>query len=99
MQRRHALHCLLAGLALLSSLAGQASEPPVQEVNLANQAELEMLAGVGPTLSTLLLAERQRAGPFRSWRDLVARVKGLGPAKARALSAAGLRVDGQAWPG
>ena len=79
------------------SLRAQAAR--TVELNTASQAELESLTGVGPTLSDALLAERQRAGPFADWRSLVRRVKGLGPARARQLSAAGLRVAGQPWPG
>jgi competence protein ComEA len=57
----------------------------------------EMLPGVGPSLSESILSERRRAGPFTDWRDLQRRVKGLGPATARRLSQAGLRVDGVAY--
>ncbi|WP_252769134.1 ComEA family DNA-binding protein [Ideonella oryzae] len=64
------------------------------EVNQANQAELEMIKGIGPQLSTQILGERERS-PFRDWSDFIARLPGVGPGKARKLSAAGLRVGGQ----
>ncbi|MBQ0932850.1 helix-hairpin-helix domain-containing protein [Ideonella sp. 4Y16] len=89
-QRRHWLAwCLSAPVAL------QAADTRL-EVNQANQAELEMLPGVGPALSEAILAERRRGGPFKDWRALQRRVKGLGPATARRLSQAGLRVNGAA---
>jgi len=84
-------------LALLAPGTVLAGITPL-EVNQANQAELEMLPGVGPSLSEAILAERRRGGPFTDWRALQRRVKGLGPATARRLSQAGLRVAGQAVP-
>lgn len=85
-------------LLLLAPAWAAAQATPTLELNEANQAELEMLPGIGPAQSEALLAERRRGGPYRSWRELVARVKGLGPVRARKLSEAGLRVDGLAWP-
>ena len=84
------------GLLLTGRLALAApGEAPLEtEVNGANQAELEMVKGIGPQLSTQILGERER-GPFRDWRDFIARLPGVGPGKARKLSAAGLRVGGQ----
>lgn len=89
-RRRWLMLGLLAPGAALSSTA-------TLEINQANQAELEMLPGVGPSLSEAILAERRRGGAFKDWRDLVRRVKGLGPASARRLSQAGLRVASQAY--
>lgn len=80
-----------------AALAQAPSAPPPLELNDASQAELEQLPGVGPALSEALLDERRRGGPFTDWRALVRRVRGVGPASARRLSAAGLRVAGQAW--
>ncbi len=86
---------------LLAGTGGAAAQapvaPPPLELNQATQAELEQLPGMGPALSEALLAERRRGGPFADWRALVRRVRGVGPASARRLSAAGLRIDGQAW--
>ncbi|MBT9597377.1 MAG: helix-hairpin-helix domain-containing protein [Vitreoscilla sp.] len=66
------------------------------ELNRANQAELEMVPGVGPQLSGRILAERAQ-GRFDGWQDFIARMKGVGPASATRLSAAGLRIGGQAY--
>jgi competence protein ComEA len=68
------------------------------DLNLANQAELEMVKGIGPQLSERILLERAE-GPFADWEDFIARLKGLGPSHAARLSAAGLRVGGQAYAG
>ncbi|WP_083877022.1 helix-hairpin-helix domain-containing protein [Ideonella sp. B508-1] len=89
---------LLIGIGLLLAgplaLAAAAEAPLDTEVNEANQAELEMIKGIGPQLSTQILGERVH-GPFRDWSDFIARLPGVGPGKARKLSAAGLRVGGQ----
>jgi competence protein ComEA len=66
------------------------------ELNRANQAELEMVRGVGPQLSERILAEREQ-GRFLGWGDFIARMKGVGPASAARLSAAGLRIGGQSY--
>lgn len=78
---------------VLCALAAPAS---ALDVNQASAAELDSLRGVGPGLSTPLLAERGKA-PFKDWADLIARVKGLGPGNAARLSAQGLTVDGAAY--
>lgn len=76
--------------------AAQAPRPDV-ELNTATRARLESVRGIGPQLAAALLAARE-ARPFTDWADLVARVRGIGPASARRLSAHGLRVDGRPWP-
>ncbi len=88
-----------AAVAVLGALAigrmATASDASV-ELNTATEAELDGVRGIGPDLSARLLAERSRA-PYRDWADLIARVKPMGPAQARRLSEAGLRVNGQAY--
>jgi competence protein ComEA len=68
------------------------------ELNLANQAELEQLKRVGPQLAQRILDDRSRQGPYTGWPDFLRRLKGVGPATAQRLSAAGLRIGGQAFP-
>jgi len=63
------------------------------DVNKATQAELEAVKGVGPSLSSSILAERKKAS-FKDWEDLTFRVKGLKSGKAAKLSDAGLTVNG-----
>jgi competence protein ComEA len=84
-------------VGLVIALPGWALAGAV-DLNLANQAELEMVKGIGPQLSERILHERAE-GPFASWEDFIARLKGLGPSHAARLSAAGLRVGGQPYAG
>ena len=79
----------LAAFVAASAFAGV-------DVNLASQAELESVKGIGPSLSTLIVTER-RNGPFKSWSDFRARVKGVGDASADRFSKAGLTVDGKPY--
>lgn len=81
----------VAALALAVTFSSHAVE-----LNRANQAELEMVRGVGPQLSERILAERE-LGRFQGWDDFIARMKGVGPSSAARLSAAGLRIGGQAY--
>jgi len=69
----------------------------ILEVNIASQAQLEQLEGVGPGLAERILAARAKA-PFTDWRDLRRRVSGMGPKLARKLSGQGLRVEGLPFP-
>jgi competence protein ComEA len=63
------------------------------EINQANQAELDSLKGMGPSLSAKVLKARTEA-PFKSWADLMQRVSGVGRAKAKEFSDQGLTVNG-----
>ena len=75
-------------LALISAAAFAAVD-----VNKANQAELEAVKGIGPSMSSRILDAR-KAGSFKDWSDLQTRVKGVGSAKSAKLSAEGLTVSG-----
>jgi competence protein ComEA len=66
------------------------------EINTATRARLESIRGIGPTLAEAILAARQER-LFTDWEDVVRRIHGVGPASARRLSAAGLRVAGRAF--
>jgi len=63
------------------------------DVNQASEADLDGIKGLGPATTRLILAERQKA-EFKSWTDLISRVKGLGQNSAVKLSEAGLSVNG-----
>ncbi len=63
------------------------------EANRASEAELDGVRGIGPGLSSRILAARQQA-PFRDWADFISRVPGVGRSRAARLSAEGLTVDG-----
>ncbi len=66
------------------------------DVNSADQAALDGVAGIGPATSKAIIAEREKNGNFKDWSDLERRVKGVGGRNAVKLSAAGLTVNGQA---
>lgn len=66
------------------------------ELNLATEAELDGLKGMGPSLSRKVLAARE-IRTFSNWADFRQRVSGIGTAKAKQFSEQGLTVDGQAF--
>jgi competence protein ComEA len=86
----------LVVLSLAMAAGASAALPRNVDLNLANQAELEMVKGIGPQLSERILAERAN-GRFENWADFIARMKGIGPSHASRLSAAGLRIAGQRY--
>ena len=66
------------------------------DANTATLAQLDALSGVGPKIAQRILDER-RSRPFRDLADFEQRVRGIGPATAKKLAAAGLSV-GAAGP-
>jgi competence protein ComEA len=66
------------------------------DVNQASVAELDGIKGIGPAMSSRILDERKKA-PFKDWKDLMTRVKGVGQASAARLSAGGLTVGGASF--
>lgn len=83
---------ILAVLAMLYAFAAFAAV----DVNKASAAELDGVKGIGPGTSKTILAERKK-GEFKDWADFIARVKGVGEARAAKLSAEGLTVNGTAF--
>ena len=65
------------------------------DINLASEAELDGLRGLGPAFPRRVMAERD-IRPFTDWPDLMRRVSGMGRVTAKKLSAQGLTVSGQA---
>ena len=86
---RKKIIAFLASLPLSLALAGV-------EINQASEADLDGIKGLGPATTRLILAERQKAD-FKSWADLISRVKGLGQNSAVKLSEAGLSVNGVSY--
>ena len=84
-------------LALAALVIGQCASAGV-DINQAGAADLDGIKGIGPGTSTRILEARQQ-GRFTGWNDLIARVKGIGPANAARLSAEGVTVDGASYPG
>ena len=89
---------MLAHLALAALLAagGMGMAWAAVDANRASEAELDGVRGIGPDLSGRILAQRRQA-PFQDWGDFIARVRGMGPARAARLSAEGLTVNGQPY--
>jgi competence protein ComEA len=87
-------HIIAALFALVTTVAMAAT----LDANKATQAELEGLKGVGPAMAGKILDERKK-GPFKSWDDMVERVKGIGEGNAAKLSAEGLTVGGASFKG
>ena len=87
-------HSLLGALIALCGAGAYAGV----ELNKADQAALESVRGLGPSLSGKLLEERKK-GPYKSWDDLIQRVRGVGPASAARLSTAGLTVNDSPYAG
>ena len=83
---------LLAVVAMLYAAAAFAAV----DVNTAKASDLDGVKGIGPVMSKRILDER-RKGKFKSWDDMIARVKGLGGNSAAKLSGEGLTVDGEAF--
>ena len=65
------------------------------DINQANEAELDSVKGMGPTLSAKVLKARAQ-GTFKDWQNLMQRVSGIRHNKAEQFSKQGLTVDGQA---
>lgn len=83
-------------LAAALSVAGLGAAWAQVDVNLATEAQLDGILGLGPATTRRILAEREKA-PFKNWADLLARVKGIGTQSAVKLCANGLNVNGQAF--
>ncbi|VTU34764.1 comEA protein [Variovorax sp. PBL-H6] len=86
---------ILAIMAMLFAVASWAAV----DANKASDAELDAIRGVGPSLSKRIIDERKKGGDFKSWPDLMSRVKGVKEKAAVKLSAQGLTVNGQAFDG
>ena len=67
------------------------------DINKATQADLESIKGIGPVISSKLLDERKKGGPFKDWPDVLVRVKGIGEGNASKFSADGLTVNDKAY--
>ena len=65
------------------------------DVNKADQAALDGVKGIGPSISKKIIDERKKGGDFKDWADLEKRVKGIGEKNAVKFSQAGLTVNSQ----
>ena len=82
-------------LIALLSLASAAAFAAV-DVNKGGIAELEAVKGIGPSMAARIVDAR-KSGPFASWADLSARVKGVSQGNAAKFSSQGLTVGGSGF--
>lgn len=82
--------------AFIATLMFSAACFAAVDVNKGTAAELDGIKGLGPAKSKLILEERKKSD-FKSWDDLISRVKGLGDKSAAKLSAEGLTVGGASY--
>ena len=66
------------------------------DINQANEAELDSVKGMGPSLSAKVIKARSQ-GPFKDWADLMQRVSGIRKNKAHQFSEHGLTINGQSF--
>lgn len=64
------------------------------EVNTADKAALDGVTDIGTKFAAAIVAERDKAGKFKDWDDLIHRVKGVGPKNSTKMSSGGLTVNG-----
>jgi competence protein ComEA len=84
-------------LALFAAVAFAAAAAAV-DANKGSVAELQTVKGIGPAIAAKIVDERKN-GPYKDWKDMVDRVKGVGEGNAAKLSTGGLTVNGAAFAG
>lgn len=67
------------------------------DLNLATEAELDALSGVGPAFTARVMQARADQ-PFIHWSDFMRRVKGVREPTALKLSQQGARIRGEPFP-
>lgn len=82
-------------IAVVSLIFVTASVFASVDVNKADQAALDGIRGIGPSLSNAILLERSKGGEFKDWQDFEKRVKGVSDKNSARFSKAGLVVNGQ----
>ena len=86
---------LVSLTTIIAILMGVQTAFAAVEINSADQAQLDGVAGIGPATSRAILEERKKNGNFKDWADLEQRVRGIGEKNSVKLSASGLVVNGQ----
>lgn len=94
---RHDLSRVLSVVLLSSVVALMLCNTAIAlDINQANEAELDSVKGMGPTLSAKVLKARAQ-GPFKDWQNLMQRVSGIRHNIAQQFSEQGLTVNDQAF--
>jgi competence protein ComEA len=81
-------------LAILLSMHATALH--ALELNMATEAELDGLSGLGPAFTARVMEARANR-PFRDWADFIRRVKGVRQTTAEKLSRQGATIQGQPY--
>ncbi|NUO85386.1 MAG: helix-hairpin-helix domain-containing protein [Cupriavidus sp.] len=92
--RRFSLISLAATLCLLAGGTARAAV----DVNIADEAALTAVKGVGPATARHIVEERNKRGPYKDAADLAERVSGIGPKSVAKLQDAGLTIAGKGAP-
>lgn len=71
-------------LMLIAMLYAAASFAAV-DANKATAAELDVIKGIGPAISSKIIDERKK-GAFKDWNDFIGRVNGVGEKSASHFS-------------
>jgi competence protein ComEA len=83
-------HVLLTAASFVAALATFSAF--AVNVNVADEAALRGIKGIGPSKARAIVREREEGGPFRDAEDLGQRVKGLGGRAVERLQAEGLTI-------
>src|SRR5690606_19811809 len=78
--------CVLAVAGLVAPMQARALD-----ANVASQADLQSIRGIGPAIAARIIAERER-GPYLDLDALRDRVRGVGAASLRRMVEGGLEV-------
>lgn len=76
----------------LALAAGMSHAMAAVDVNVADEAALESITGIGGAKARAIVKEREANGPYKDADDLAVRIDGLGPKSIERLKASGLEI-------
>ena len=65
------------------------------DINTVDQAGLERIQGVGPSLAAKIIDYRDQNGPFKNWEDLK-KIPGMSSSMIETLKHQGITIDRRA---